>query len=231
MEEELDDISNGKINWETVLNKFWEKFNSNISSMSDISVSNVIDTLEKDIHDYIFKNIEDNRKCPECKDGKIGLKLSKYGAFLGCSNYPDCKFIMQIGDNNSNTNNIISNNEQKIVAFDSINNDNILFKTGRYGAYLEWEHTIDKEKDKPKRLSIPKFINNPEELTKDDILTLINLPKILGKNPIDNNDIILCLGRFGPYLSCGTKNFRLDKSIEFLRIDIDNALNIIKSQS
>lgn len=232
MEEELDDISNGKINWETVLNKFWEKFNSNISSMSDISVSNVIDILEKDIHDYIFKNIENNRQCPECKDGKIGLKLSKYGAFLGCSNYPDCKFTMQIGDNNnSNVNNIINNNEQKIVAFDSINNDNILFKIGRYGAYLEWEHTIDKKKDKPKRLSIPKFINNPEELTRDDILTLINLPKILGKNPIDNNDIMLCIGKFGPYLSCGTKNFRLDKSIEFLRINIDYALNIIKSQS
>lgn len=228
MEEELDDISNGKIDWETVLNNFWEKFNNNILSMKDVSVSNVIDTLEKDIHDYIFKNVENNRECPECKNGKICLKLSKYGAFLGCSNYPDCKFTMPIGDKNS-INNITNNNEQKIVAFDSVNNDNILFKVGKYGAYLEWEHTIDKEKDKPKRLSIPKFINNIEELTREDILTLINLPKILGKNPVDNNDVILILGRFGPYLSYNNKNFKLDKSIEFLRIDIDKALSIIKS--
>ena len=230
MEEELDDISNGKIDWETVLNKFWEKFNNNILSMKDISVSNVIDTLEKDIHDYIFKNVSNNRECPECKSGKICLKLSKYGAFLGCSNYPDCKYTMPIGDKSS-INNITNNNEQKIVAFDSINNDNILFKVGRYGAYLEWEHTIDKEKDKPKRLPIPKFINNPEELTREDILTLINLPKTLGKNPVDNNDIILILGRFGPYLFYNNENFKLDKSIEFLRIDIDRALSIIKTQT
>ena len=228
MEEELDDISNGKENWENVLSNFWKTFSNNIDKIMDsISVSNVIDELEKNIHDYIFKNINNNRECPECKTGKIGLKLSKYGAFLGCSNYPECKITIPIGDGKS-INSIGNNNDQKIVAFDKENSDNILFKTGRYGAYLEWEHTIDKEKDKPKRLSIPRFINNPEELTNEDILTLINLPKNLGKNPVDNNDIILNLGRFGPYLSCGSKNFKLDKSIEFLRIDIDKAINIIK---
>ena len=227
MEEELDDISNGKINWEVVLNNFWEKFNNNIVSMNDISVSNVIDTLEKDIHEYIFKNVKNNGQCPECGIGKMGLKLSKYGAFLGCSNYPDCKYIMPIGDNNT-VNSIMENN--KIVALDTKTNDNILFKTGRYGAYLEWEHTIDKAKNKPKRLSIPKFINDPDELTQEDILTLINLPKILGKNPIDNNDVVLYLGRFGPYLSCGNKTYRLGKSIESLRMDLDKAMIVIKSQ-
>ena len=105
-----------------------------------------------------------------------------------------------------------------------------MFKTGRYGAYLEWEHTIDKAKNKPKRLSIPKFINDPDELTQEDILTLINLPKILGKNPIDNNDVVLYLGRFGPYLSCGNKTYRLGKSIESLRMDLDKAMIVIKSQ-
>ena len=230
MEEELDDISNGKIDWETVLNKFWEQFGNNIDDiMENITVSNVIDTLEQDIHDYIFKNIKNDRHCPECKNGSIGLKLSKYGAFLGCSNYPECNCTLPIGDDN-NINSIMNNNENKIIALDIKNNDNILFKSGRYGAYLEWEHTIDKAKNKPKRISIPKFINNPDELTQDDILTLINLPKMLGKNPVDNNDVILYLGRFGPYLSCGDKNFKLDKSIEFLRIDLETALNIIKSQ-
>lgn len=229
MEEELDDISNGKIDWETVLNNFWEKFNKNILSMTDISVANVIDKLEEDIHDYIFKSIGDNKKCPNCPDGIIGLKLSKYGAFLGCSNYPDCKVIIQIGDNNS-INSLPTSNENKVVAYDTKNKDNILLKSGRYGTYLEWENTIDEEKKKPKRLSIPKFITDPDELTKDDILTLLNLPRILGKNPDDDNNVILYLGRFGPYLSCGNKTFRLDKSIEFLRINIDKALSIIKSQ-
>ena len=229
MEEELDDISNGKIDWETVLNNFWVKFSNNISNMNDVSVSNVIDILESDIHDYIFKNMGDNRNCPNCSDGKIGLKLSKYGAFLGCSNYPDCKVIIQIGDNES-VSSISNSNENKVVAYDTKNKDNVLLKNGMYGAYLEWENTIDTYKNKPKRMSIPKFINEPDELTRDDILTLLNLPKVLGKNPSDNNDVILYLGRFGPYLSCGNKTFKLDKSIEFLRINIDKALSIIKSQ-
>ncbi len=230
MEEELDDISNGKIDWETVLNNFWGTFNKNISEvMSDVTVSDVIDTLENDIHDYIFSKLGDDRKCFECGIGILGLKLSKYGAFLGCSNYPECKVIIPIGNDN-NTNNILNNGEHKIIAFDDKNNDNILFKVGKYGAYLEWEHTIDKDKNKPKRISIPKFINNFEELNKEDILTLINLPKNLGKNPSDNNDIVLYLGRFGPYLSYNGKNFKLDKNIECLRIDIDKAISIIQSQ-
>ena len=230
MEEELDDISNGKIDWETVLNNFWETFDENIEDVMDnVSVSDVIDKLEHDIHDYIFKNIAKDRKCWECGIGTIGLKLSRYGAFLGCSNYPECNIIIPIGESN-NTNSITNNNEQKIVAFDKENNDNILFKVGKYGAYLEWEHTIDKYKNKPKRVSIPKFITNPEELTKDDILNLINLPKNLGKNPMDNNDIVLYLGRFGPYLSYNNKNFKVDRSIEFLRMDLEKAINIIKSQ-
>lgn len=227
LEEELDDISNGKTEWETVLNNFWKEFSKTINSAQDLTVTNVINTLEKSLHDYIFKNLN-NYICPVCNTGQMHLKLSRVGAFLGCSNYPECKATKSINGQDEPGINIEMQNKQNILGQDpDHNNDNVILKHGPYGYYLEWEKTKDEVKKKPKRLAVPKFITNVEELTIADALILANLPKNLGRHSRYQKEISLFLGRFGPYLSMGDKTFKLEKNIDFLRIDITQAEKII----
>jgi DNA topoisomerase-1 len=231
LEEELDSISNGELGWEKVLDKFWIEFTESITKGKELTITEVINTVEKDLNDYVFKGIDAERKCPACDDGRLNLKLGKYGAFLGCSKYPDCKYTKRLGaDGEASAQTSAPEQPVKIeVGNDPNNNDDKVFlKKGPFGYYLEWEKTKDKrdekKKNKPKRLSIPKFIENPMDITIDDALTLDNLPKILGRHPKTGLEIQLNLGRFGPFLKMGDKSFKLNKDINFLRITLKEAL-------
>lgn len=232
LEEELDEISNGRLNWEKVLDKFWIEFKANIDQAQELSITEVIDTVEKDINDYIFKDVDNNRKCPDCGTGKLHLKLGRYGAFLGCSNYPDCKYIKSIGSDAPLSE--VRQMPQKIeLGKDArYNNDTVFLKKGPYGYYLEWENTKDPNDSKgkkPKRRSIPKFISEPSELTIEDAIKLDSLPIILGKYSKKKQDIEIILGRFGPYLKMGDETFKLEKDANFLKLDIETATKIIDS--
>jgi DNA topoisomerase-1 len=234
LEEELDSVSNGKLVWENVLDKFWVEFNGSITSARELTITEVINTVEKDLNDYVFQGIDEERKCPVCNDGRLNLKLGKYGAFLGCSKYPDCKYTKRLGGAEGEAASQVSDAERpsKIdVGCDpNNNNDKIFLKKGPFGYYLEWEKTKDKREDKkkkPKRLSIPKFIENPMEITIDDALTLDSLPKILGKHPQSGTEIQLALGRYGPFLKIGDKSVKLNKDISFLRMTLNDAVKVI----
>lgn len=258
LEEELDEISNGKLIWETVLDNFWNEFSTNISKAQELTITEVIDTVEKDINDYVFKDLEDgDRTCPLCKKGHVNLKLGRYGAFLGCSDYPECKFTKRLGVSLGGSGAEIGSYEQpnkKELGKDKNNgNDTVFLKKGPFGYYFEWENTKEikeekpsktkakketkatskktktktKTKEKPKRLSIPKFIAEPSELTIDDALCLDNLPKILGNYPKNNEEIHVILGRFGPYLKVANKSYKLEKDARFISLTLENAIDII----
>lgn len=232
LEEELDEISNGRLNWEKVLDKFWIEFKANIDQAQELTITEVIDTVEKDINDYIFRDVDDNRECPDCSKGKLHLKLGRYGAFLGCSNYPDCKYIKPIGYDTLPSE--VRQMPQKVeLGKDArYDNDTVFLKKGPYGYYLEWENTKDpndSKREKPKRRSIPKFISEPSELTIEDAIKLDSLPIILGKYPKKKQNIELFLGRFGPYLKMGDETFKLEKDANFLKLDIETAVKIIDS--
>ena len=232
LEEELDEISNGRLNWEKVLDKFWIEFKANVEKAQQLSITEVIDTVEQDINNYIFKDLDGNRTCPACTSGKLNLKLGKFGAFLGCSNYPECKYIKPIGHEVPADE--IAQIPTKIELGQDArnNNDTVFLKKGPYGYYIEWENTQDPEDDKgkkPKRRSIPKYIPEPSELTIDDAIRLDSLPIILGKYPKTKKDVELILGRFGPYLKMGDKTFKLEKDSSFLKLDIKTAIKIIDS--
>ncbi len=227
LEEELDDISNGKMEWETVLNNFWIEFSKTITASQNLTVTNVIDTLENSLHDYIFRNLNGVYTCPVCNTGKLHLKLSRMGAFLGCSNYPECKATKSINGQDVPVINVEQQNRRILGQDPDNNNDNLFLKNGPYGYYLEWEKTKDEVKKKPKRLALPKFITNIDELTISDALTLSNLPKKLGKHSKYKQEVTLFLGRFGPYLSMGDKTFKLEKNIDFLRMNNAQAEKII----
>ena len=234
LEEELDEISNGKLVWESVLNGFWSEFNANIESAKGLTITEVIDTVEKDINDYIFKDLEGNRECPLCHEGTVNLKLGRYGAFLGCSRYPDCKFTKKlasgpVGSNTETPEGMIPNKTE--LGKDSRYKDDIVFlKKGPFGYYFEWEKTKDprdEKKKKPKRLSVPKFIQEPSELTLENAVFIDSLPLTLGSHPKSGEEIQLVLGRFGPYLKMGKESYKLEKDKEFLNTALEGAIKII----
>jgi DNA topoisomerase-1 len=233
LEEELDEISNGRLVWETVLDKFWIEFTRVISKAQELSITEVIDTVEKDLNDYVFKDVEEPRTCPACGNGKLHLKLGKYGAFLGCSLYPDCKFTKRLGnsDNGSLTQEIDTEKPNKVELGKDPNNDDdtVFLKKGPFGYYFEWEKTKDKrdgKKKKPKRLSVPKFIEDPTILKIEDAIALDNLPKTLGKHPKTGKEVQLMLGRFGPFLKIGDKSHKLEKTAAFIKVTLEDALKI-----
>jgi DNA topoisomerase-1 len=227
LEEELDDISNGKLIWEEVLDKFWQKFCSCIDKAKELTITKVIDVVEQDISDYIFKNFEGKRECPLCKTGRINLKLGKYGAFLGCSNYPECKFTKKLGAGSETQDEGAS--QLKTEVGKDRNGDVIFLKKGPFGYYCEWQNTKDeRNKKKPKRMPIPKFVTEPSELTIDEILALNTLPIVLGAHPTNGKEIHLVLGKFGPYIRCGKESYKLEKNINFIKLSLKQAVSVIE---
>ncbi len=241
LEEQLDEISNGRLFWEKVLDNFWNEFNSNISKAQELSITNVIDIVEKDINNYIFKDFDENHTCPLCKAGKLSLKLGKYGSFLACSNYPDCKFTKKLGANTpAKPEEFSSPSINKELGRDPKRDDIVYLKKGPFGYYFEWEKTTETKESKfkkksskaivkPKRISVPKFVQEPSELTLKEALFLDSLPLDLGTNPKDGNEIQAILGRFGPYLKSGNKSYKLEKDESFFNIDLQKAIDIIQN--
>ena len=218
MEEDLDKISNGAKDRENVLDEFWHDFHKAIEDSSSLSVSEVINSVENDIGDVIFQSIPD-RKCPLC-GSDVHMKIGPYGAFLGCTNYPNCKFTKSIGDNEK----VDMSNSTIVVGKDPTLDDTIFVKRGPYGYYLEWEKTRDpKDEKKPKRFGLPKCIKSPDRLTIDDVVAILSLPR-----KIDDN-ITLNIGRFGPFLRHGKKSYKVTRE-DFWTITLEEAREIVNEE-
>ncbi len=141
IEEQLDEISNGSLDWRQVLHEFWNPFITNVDSTKDLKITDVVNFLQEDLNCFLFgDDLQKDHPCPSCTDGKLHLKLGKYGAFLGCSMYPTCSYIQNIEQNDGNG----VSAESPMVESITIGNDpttgqQILLKNGRFGYYLEWE--------------------------------------------------------------------------------------------
>lgn len=233
LEENLDDISNGTVLWEDTLNDFWVEFNAAIQSASGLTITSVIDTIEKDIENFVFQDFKEDRHCPLCKKGDVHLKLGRYGAFLGCSLYPECKFVRKINGEEQGASAMPTEAIKNELGTDpNHKNDKVFTKKGPYGYYFEWEKTKDaKNSKKPKRLGIPKCITSPEELTIADALKIDSLPHVLGTNELTGEDIMVCLGRFGPFIKVGKQSYKIEDGSNFFNITLDEAKKIIERAS
>ena len=240
LEDQLDDITAGKENWIKVLEEFWRDFNLNVSEVKEKRTREVLDMLNESLGSLIFEVDKDgkiNRKCKLCDSGQLSLKNSfRGGAFIGCSNYPDCKFTRPLSK--SKTAQQLTLAEPKLIGQNDIGKD-IYLKNGRFGPYLQYEKEIDnveEEKKKKKRLkkeennfknvSIPKGIDI-KSIDLDRAKYLCSLPISLGKNPENDKDITVNVGRFGPYLKCENKSARLENVEEIFSIGLNRAVTLI----
>lgn len=240
LEDELDVISNGQLNWKVFLKKFWTDFNSNIGEVEQKEFSDVLGILNKKIGARVFgvnEKGEIDNSCPTCKDGKIGLRLGKFGAFMGCSNYPECKHTMQVFDKDAQVDEESLAKkpqfEPRDLGKDPNSGFNILVKIGPYGPYLELDGIpeIDAKTGKksrakkPKRVSIPRNID-PSLIESHQAIKLMSLPREVGIHPETGEKITANIGPYGPYL-LHDKKFTSVKDDDILEIGLNRAVDVI----
>ncbi|GAB5455041.1 MAG: type I DNA topoisomerase [Henriciella sp.] len=227
LEEKLDVISDGKLDWKAFLREFWTQFTASIDETKDLRVSAVLDVLNEALGHHVFPPVDENgnvkekpRLCPLCNEGELSLKLGRHGAFVGCSNYPECKFTRPFSTAEEAENAINPDGEEVAVHPDT--GQPIMLKSGRFGPYLE----MDIGEDKPKRSSLPKGWN-PKELEADKAIMLISLPREVGKHPEDEEPILANLGRYGPYVQHQRTFANLSSVEEMFTIGLNRAVSLI----
>ncbi len=246
LEDQLDEITTGKESWIKVLELFWKDFNNNVSEVKEKRTREVLDLLNDSLGELIFdKDNEGNivRKCQLCNSGTLSLKNSfRGGAFIGCSNYPECKFTRPLSKAKAAAQAQLA--EPKLIGKHENGND-IYLKNGRFGPYLQYEkipndiepEKVSKKKRRAKKnksdvnellknVSIPKGLEL-ESIDLEKAQFLCSLPKSLGTNPENQKEITLNTGRFGPYLKCENKSARIENIEEIFSIGLNRAITLI----
>ncbi len=230
LEEKLDLVSDGKLAWKDFLRDFWTEFSAAIGATAELRVSNVIDAINDVLGAYLFPprndaegNPVDPRVCPTCGTGQLSLKLGKFGAFVGCSNYPECRFTRPFGgDQNQNSDippdgKVLGNDPDGIPVF---------LKSGRFGAYVQLGPDPIEKGEKPKRSSIPRAWP-VATLDLEQGLKLLSLPREVGKHPDDGEPIVTNLGRFGPYVKHLNTYASLPDENELFEVGLNRAVTLI----
>ena len=228
LEKKLDLVSEGKLDWKILLQQFWENFKTAINNTSEIQRTDVIQKIDIALENHFFnldKNGVANRSCPSCSNGSLSLKVGKFGSFIACSNYPECKYTRKLSQNDDeDANNSIGFSGDKSFGIDPNTNEEVFLKKGPYGIYLQ----LGNDK-KPKRTSIPKLIN-VDELDLKLALLLLELPRDLGNPPGENKPIYAGIGRFGPYLRFGTTYVSLPHDNTVITIGLNHANDLIQEK-
>lgn len=226
LEEYLDDISAGEMEWKKLLGGFWAKFIKTVESVQPLQITEVINKIDEALSFHLFPPREDGsdpRVCPECGTGRLSIKLGKFGAFIGCSNYPECKYtkpLVDTSDEEASDSPKPKSGEDKVLG--ELNGMKIYLKKGPYGFYLQLGEDATATTEKPKRSALPKNLN-PEEVTYEQASTLLSLPKQLG------NGIEVNIGKFGQYIKQGGKSKSLTGNDNIFNITLERAEEILKN--
>ena len=230
LEVELDNISSGKSEWVGILTKFWTEFFPTIEAANDLRISEVLERINDILTPHIFPNTEgkeDPRLCQNCNNGKLSIRTSRSGsAFIGCSNYPTCKFVRPFGVISTDSLNE-KTSEDSIGTSD--NGEEIYLKSGRFGPYVQLGNSSEKN-PKPKRTSIPKNFE-PSRITIEIAKKLLDLPKVLGEHPDDKKPIHSAIGPYGPYLKHNNIYANIKDLEEFLSIGMNRAVELLSENS
>ena len=227
LEQKLDLISAGELAWKDVLRDFWREFTAAVQDIGDLRITQVLDALNDMLEPHIFPlppgATGDPRACPSCAIGRLSLKVGKYGAFVGCSNYPDCRFTRQLAD----TGDKAGAAEPRVLGADPETGLEVSLRVGRFGPYLQLGENGEV---KPKRASIPKG-TDPEGLDLKHALSLLSLPREIGLHPEDSKPIVAGFGRFGPYIQHDGKYASLSGPEEVFTVGINRAVTLLAEKA
>lgn len=229
MEEFLDDVSAGAMQWKKLLAGFWAKFIKNIDEVKPLQLTEVINKVDEALSAHLFPPREDGsdpRICPKCGKGRLSIKFGKFGAFLGCSNYPECSYTKPLTDTKEEEEEAANASAQKLASGEDkilcqMNEQNVYLRKGPYGYYVQLGDASGNT-EKPKRCSLPKFVK-PEELTAEQAQILLSLPRDL-RNGIEAN-----IGKFGQYIKQGTKSKSLSGEDNIFNITSERAEELLKN--
>ncbi len=225
LEEKLDEVANQNFDWKQLLRDFWRDFAAAIDGTKDLRTTQILDSLNEVLGPHIFPAKEgggDPRACPTCGVGQLSLKLGKFGAFIGCSNYPECKFTRTLsaaaaGEAGGDA----DRPGVKILGVDPATGDEISLRDGRFGPYVQ-----QGEGEKPKRSSIPKNYK-PSELTLEQAIALLSLPREVARHPESGEPIVAGIGRFGPYVQHGKMYANIGRDEDILTVGANRAIDLI----
>jgi DNA topoisomerase-1 len=233
LEEKLDEISAGNIDWRAVLAEFWSEFVGAVNDIKEVRNRVVLDALNDLLEPHIFPERTDGiprRQCPQCETGQLSLKTGRFGAFVGCSNYPECSFTRQITPSADGI------QGKRVLGEDPATGMEVTLRGGRYGPYLQLGEQIKPPKpkkgekkpevEKPKRAGIPKGVS-PDDIDLEKALGLLSLPREIGLSPEDGEPIVAGIGRFGSYVKHGKIYANLEEGDDVLTIGLNRAVTLI----
>ena len=222
LEGDLDKVSNGDLDYKDVLRKFWENFSYSVDATMEIRNTQILDKMNEVLGPHIFKDTGDGdpRICPKCNEGELSLKTGKFGAFVGCTRYPECRFTRPFAQADGREGDI-----ERELGNDPETGLIVYLKDGRFGPYIQLGDAGE-DNEKPKRSGLPKDMR-PADMTLDYALRLLSLPRLVGKHPETGEDITADLGRYGPYLKHGKQSASLETVDEIFEIGVNRAVTVI----
>ena len=227
LEEKLDKISAGDLSWRDVLREFWKDFSGQVDDIKDLRVSEVLDALNDLLGPHIFPDKGDGsdpRKCPPCETGRLSLKVGKYGAFIGCSNYPECRFTRQLAVPDGDEAGKDAGDGNRVLGVDPESELEVSVRTGRFGPYLQLGEADGDEK--PKRANIPRGYG-PATIELEAALALLALPREVGLHPETGKPISAGVGRYGPFVLHDGLYANLDSVEEVFSVGLNRAVSLI----
>ena len=237
LEEQLDKVSNNELNWKKVLQDFWIDFIGAVNEIKEVRITQVLDALNDLLEPHIFPAREDGapvRQCPQCGNGQLSLKVGRFGAFIGCANYPECTYTRQMSPGAPGAQATV------VLGTDPVSGMDVTIRGGRFGTYLQLGEEIKapklkkgQKKDpdapepvKPKRASLPKGVE-ADQIDMEKALALLSLPREVGISPEDGEPILAGVGRFGPYVKHGKIYASLEEGDDVLTVGFNRAIHLI----
>ena len=225
LEEKLDLVTSHDIHWKQLLRDFWAEFSVALAGTADLRTTQVLDALNDLLAPHIFpekEGVDNPRACPACAAGQLSLKLSKFGAFVGCTNYPECKFTRAVSPNAEGD--ASGRPGVKVLGRDPATDLEVSVRNGRFGPYVQ----LGEEKDS-KKTSLPKGLST-DEVTFEQALGLLSLPREVAKHPTSGDPILAGIGRYGSYVQHQKTYANLGKDDDVLEIGANRAIDLITTK-
>ncbi len=229
LEEKLDEISAGSMEWRKVMHDFWNEFSKAVEQTRELKITDVINALDEELGPHFFPSREDGsdpRVCAACGSGRLGLKLGRYGSFIGCSNYPTCQYTRRLAIDAGEEGGETLKEGMRELGLHPDSGEQITVRRGPYGLYVQQGENSEDKKLRPKRTSLARGMDG-ENLTLEQALGLLSLPREIGLHPETKEKIEAGIGRFGPYVKMGAIFGSLDKDDDVLALGLNRAVDLL----